>query len=32
MNRIDFPLTQHTFAQNLNLLDVIWNDLTKDKK
>ncbi|MDL2123639.1 MAG: addiction module protein [Deltaproteobacteria bacterium] len=32
MERIDLPLSQFTFAQKLDLMEIIWGDLARDEK
>ena len=32
MERIDFSLSQFTFAQKLDLMEAIWSDLAIDEK
>jgi len=32
MEKVDIPLLKFTFAQKLNLMETIWDDLTKDEK
>jgi hypothetical protein len=32
MEAVDIPLSKLSFAQKLNLMETIWDDLTKDEK
>ena len=32
MEKVDIPLSKFTFAQKFNLMETIWDDLTKDEK
>lgn len=32
MERVDLPLSKLTFAQKLDLMEAIWDDLAKDEK
>ena len=32
MEKIDIPLSKYSFAQKLNLMEIIWDDITKDEK
>lgn len=32
MERVDLPLAKLTLAQKLDLIEVLWDDITKDEK